>query len=61
MAFFFIHVGLIGSGLVAKFSIAHFVLLAPLVLLQLKTIATLFRLNFKLLKPEPRASLAVAV
>ena len=59
MAFFFIHVGLVGSGLVAKFSITHFVLLAPLVLLQLKTIATLFRLNFKLLKPEP-ASLAVA-
>lgn len=59
MAFFFIHVGLVGSGLVAKFSITHFVLLAPLVLLQLKTIVTLFRLNFKLLKPEP-ASLAVA-
>lgn len=59
MAFFFIHIGLVGSGLVTKFSIAHFVLLAPLVLLQLKTIATLFRLNFKLLKPEPAARLAV--
>ncbi|WP_020395084.1 TsoY family (seleno)protein [Thiolinea disciformis] len=60
MAFFFIHVGLVGSGLVEKFSIVHFVLLAPLVLLQLKTIATLFRLNFKLLKPEPKVSLVEA-
>lgn len=60
MAFFFIHVGLVGSGLVTKFSIAHFVLLAPLVLLQLETIATLLRLNFKLFKSEPELQLASA-
>ncbi|CAG0908276.1 unnamed protein product, partial [Cyprideis torosa] len=52
MAFFFVHIGLVGSGLVEKYSIAHMVLLAPLLLLQLKTILTLFRLNGKLLNRE---------
>jgi hypothetical protein len=52
MAFFFVHIGLVGSGLVEKYSIAHMVLLAPLLLLQLKTILTMFKLNGKLLNRE---------
>nr|CAA6824519.1 MAG: Unknown protein [uncultured Thiotrichaceae bacterium] len=55
MAFFFIHLGLISSGLVEKYSIAHMVLLAPIVLLQVKTIMTMFTLNSKLLNREPSA------
>ncbi|MEZ5534183.1 MAG: hypothetical protein R3F02_01035 [Thiolinea sp.] len=57
MAFFFVHIGLVGSGLVEKYSVAHLILLAPLLLLQLKTILTLFRLNGKLLNRE-KAGLA---
>lgn len=63
MAFFFIHIGLISSGLIEKYSIAHMVLLVPVVLLQAKTIATLFRLNAKLLNREqaaPPATLAMS-
>ncbi|HPE60188.1 MAG: hypothetical protein KDI15_01590 [Thiothrix sp.] len=52
MAFFFIHAGLVASGLLVKFSPAHLILLVPLVLLQLQTILTLWRLNGKLLSPE---------
>ncbi|MEZ5477282.1 MAG: hypothetical protein R3E95_07305 [Thiolinea sp.] len=49
MAFFFIHIGLVASGLLVKFSLAHLLLLVPLVLLQLQTILTLWKLNGKLL------------
>jgi len=46
---FFIAFGLIGNGLVEKFSPAYFLLLAPLVFIQAKTFLTLFRLNRRLL------------
>lgn len=49
LAFFFIHKGLVTTGLVEQNSIAYLLLIAPLVLLQAKTIATLFRLNHKML------------
>ncbi len=52
MAFFFIHIGLVRSGLVDKYSVTHMILLAPLLYLQVKTILTLFRLNGKLLNRE---------
>jgi hypothetical protein len=46
---FFLVVGLVKTGLVTKFSILFFVLLAPLVYLQLKTLLAMFKLNHKLL------------
>lgn len=65
MAFFFIHAGLVSSGLVEKFSLAHLLLLTPLVVLQIQTIWTLFRLNHKLIKRDgldvvPRKALPAA-
>ena len=61
MGMFFLSVGLVQTGIVGKFSIAYFVLMAPLVFVQLQTIRTLFRLNGKLLreteaKPAPVAA-----
>lgn len=47
---FFIHFGLIRNGLLEHFSLAYFLLLSPLIWLQIKTILTLFRLNRKLLR-----------
>jgi hypothetical protein len=49
LSFFFLHKVLILSGVVAIFSISYFVLLAPIVYLQFKTIQTLFKLNKKML------------
>ncbi len=46
--FFFLHLGLVKTWLVDKFWIAYFVLLAPLVYLQFKTILTMWRLNKKM-------------
>jgi hypothetical protein len=46
---FFVHVGLVKNGLLEPFSTAYFVILAPLVYLQIKTLAVLFRLNDRLL------------
>lgn len=59
---FVIHPGLIGIGVLDKFSLTYFALYVPLVLLQFVTIKTFFRLNGKLLKSdEPRqASMAPA-
>ena len=50
---FFLSAGLVATGLVAKFSIAYFVLLVPIAVLHAITIRTLFRLNGKLLREEP--------
>lgn len=44
---FFLHAGLIHSGLVEAFSPIHFILLAPLAILQAKTIETMVRLDRK--------------
>jgi len=54
MGFFFIHVGLVGTGLLEKNSLAYFFLLVPLVVLQVQTLWTMLHLNGKLLnKPQP--------
>ncbi len=44
---FFIHWGLIFNGVIAKYSIAHFVMIALLALVQIKTVITVLRLNKK--------------
>ncbi|SEB07265.1 hypothetical protein SAMN05660964_03396 [Thiothrix caldifontis] len=49
MGFFFIHVGLVGTGLLEKNSLAYFFLLVPLVVLQIQTLWAMFHLNNKLL------------
>ncbi|NLT29747.1 MAG: hypothetical protein GXX86_04715 [Propionibacterium sp.] len=49
LSMFFIHWGLVRTGVVEQFSIAHFVLLALVVLLQAITIRTLFRLDRRLM------------
>jgi hypothetical protein len=55
MAFFFLHKGLVANGIVAMWSAPYFILLVPIVLLQILTIRVLFKLNGKMLtgKPEP--------
>ena len=59
---FFIHLGLLRNGLIEQFSIAYFVALLPLVLLQIKTLSTLFKLNERLLRAAPEeAVVPVAV
>jgi len=51
---FFINFGLLQNGLIEQFSLAYFAALSPLVYIQYKTIATLFRLNDRLLSaPVP--------
>ncbi|HKL44391.1 MAG TPA: hypothetical protein VJ892_03870 [Candidatus Absconditabacterales bacterium] len=45
---FFIHKGFVLTGIVEKFSIAYFVMLAPIIYIQFITIKTLFRLNKKM-------------
>lgn len=51
---FFIGRGLVGSGVLEKFSVTHMVLLALVFLLQLLTIRTVARLNAKLLGAPKR-------
>ena len=47
---FFVNLGLVGAGLVDRFSWAYFVLLLPFVFVQLKTVQLVFGLNKRLLK-----------
>ena len=55
---FFISAGLVATGLIAKFSIAYFLLLVPIALLHVITIRTLWRLNAKLLAEPSTDGLA---
>lgn len=57
---FVIHPGLVGIGILDKFSITYFVLYAPLVYLQFITIKTFFRLNGKLLRSDVNHQAAIA-
>ena len=50
LGFFFIHIGLVGTGLLEKNSLAYFFLLVPLVVLQIQTLWGMLHLNNKLLK-----------
>ncbi len=47
-AFFFLHLWLVKNWLVDKFSISYFLLLLPILYLQIKTIIVMFKLNKKL-------------
>ena len=56
LGMFFIHWGLIATGIVDKFSLVHFVLLAMVFAMQLRTIQTVIALNRKLLYSRRGAS-----
>ncbi|WP_319533700.1 TsoY family (seleno)protein [uncultured Cohaesibacter sp.] len=60
MANFFINWGLVGVGLVEKFSIAYFVLYVPVVWLQIKTYLVMFRLIGKLLHDDKHLTATTA-
>jgi hypothetical protein len=49
---FFVHPGLVQTGLIAKYSLAHYLALAPLAGVQLLGIATMLRLDAKLIRPQ---------
>jgi hypothetical protein len=57
---FLLNPGLVATGIIDKFSIAYFVLLLPLMLVQLQTIRVMMRLDRKLLRPAPAAQEGVA-
>ncbi|WP_071396256.1 TsoY family (seleno)protein [Bacillus tuaregi] len=48
LGMFFVHWGFVKTGVITPFSIVHYVMLAPFVLVQLKTMQVLLRLNKKL-------------
>lgn len=56
---FFLHVGLVQNGVVDKFSFGYYAVLAPLVAIQIATIASIFQLDSKLIRPEVAAAPAV--
>jgi hypothetical protein len=47
---FFVNLGLVGAGLVTKFSWVYFLMLLPFVLVQLKTVQLIFGLNGRVLR-----------
>lgn len=49
---FFVHMGLVRTGLLDKFSIVYFMMLVPLIISQLYAISTVLRLDYKLLRAE---------
>ncbi len=49
LGMFFVHYGLVQNGVITKFSLAYFLILIPIVMVQLMTISTLFKLRRKLL------------
>lgn len=53
---FFVHNGLVKPGFLEKFSTPYFIMLIPLVASQIFAIATMMRLDEKLLRPEPEPS-----
>lgn len=53
LGMFFLHWGLVKTGIVHQFSAAHWLLLLPILYIQLVTIATMLRLNRKLLAGAP--------
>ena len=52
LAMFYVHMGLLKTGLMTKFAWPHLLILIPLVLIQVKTIFTLFKLDAKHSKVE---------
>lgn len=56
---FFVHLGLVQNGLIAKYSLAHILAMAPFAAVQLLGIVAILRLDSKLIRPElaaPRAA-----
>jgi hypothetical protein len=53
---FFIHMGLVRTGLLTKFSVTYFVMLVPLIASQLFAIRTMMQLDRKLMKYNPPIS-----
>jgi hypothetical protein len=51
LGMFALHPGLVNTGVLTKFSVAYYLLLLPLVLVQLKTIQVMLKLDRKLLRP----------
>ncbi len=49
LGMFFIHYGLVQNGIIIKFSITYFLIMIPIVMIQLMTISTLLKLRRKLL------------
>jgi hypothetical protein len=45
--FFFVNYALIGNAIIVKYSLAHFILLLPILVLQLKTTAVMVKLMGK--------------
>lgn len=56
---FFVHLGLVRGGMLEKFSLPYFILLAPLVLSQLYAIWTMLHLDERILRPEPQQSIDI--
>lgn len=56
MGMFFIYWGLVRNGIVEIFSIPYFIVLIPFVLIQLKTIQVMFKLNKKHFSTDKNAS-----
>ncbi|NTW03430.1 MAG: hypothetical protein HGA19_19505 [Oscillochloris sp.] len=63
LGMFFIHTGLIQTGLLPRYSVAHIAMIIPFALAQLYAIVTMLRLDSKLIRPtlaQPEGIEAVA-
>jgi len=47
--FFFVHLWLVKPGIIEKYSLIYYIVLIPIILVQIKTIQVLFKLNKKLI------------
>lgn len=56
---FFIHWGLVRTGVVDQFSLAYFVIYIPFIIVQLKTIQVLYKLNIKHFRVERQVTSTV--
>ena len=55
---FFVHPGLVQTGVIAKFSLPYYILIALLAFVQIKTILTMWKLDRKLLSSDRSAPTA---
>ncbi|WP_129629241.1 TsoY family (seleno)protein [Candidatus Oscillochloris fontis] len=55
---FFVHMGLVQNGLVEKYSLTHYATILPFAAVQVLGIVAMFRLDDKLVRPEPATSKA---
>jgi hypothetical protein len=53
LGMFFMGKGLLLNNVLSQFSPVYFAIIAPLIYVQIKTILVMFKLDRKLLKPEP--------